>query len=473
MLFTRRRLFRLGLGGIDAATLTAAFVVAFLLERSDLHYEFLVLASYAWVLLPIILIWLGCLTVFGLYRSAAYSSTLPALVSVLQAQSLATLVMFGLLCVVGSNFISQPLLPRFLIVSLTLVAFQKLAVVWFLSTAFRRTDIQRRKVVLVSDPIIVQRCLHMMRRRFSMLADVVRVLTPKPIKSQSSIAAAAVDLPLGTIDDLPALLNAEVIDEVIAVSPIDHAALERISRWCAVRGLLLRVWLELPCPTAGHWAAEYLGDGTFLVSLASTRQGPAFLFAKRLIDVLGAVIGIIFCGVVYLRYGRRLQRESGGSSIFCQLRVGLNGRPFTLYKFRTMCIEAEQQKSAIASRNEMSGPIFKLRSDPRVTTTGRKLRRRYLDELPQFWNVLRGDMSLVGTRPPTPEETAVYDQHHHRRLSIKPGITGLWQVNGNGLVKDFEEVVKLDCDYIDRCSLSLDARILSRTVRKVLRGDGW
>src|SRR5262249_7559314 len=152
----------------------------------------------------------------------AYRSTLPALASVLQAQTLATLVMFGLFCFEGSNFISQPLLPRFLVLSLTFVAFQKLAVVWYLSTTFRRTDVHRRKVVLVSDPIIAQRCVHMMRRRFSMLADVVRVLTPKPVKNQSSIASA-VDLPLGTIDELPALLNAEVIDEVIAVSPVDHA----------------------------------------------------------------------------------------------------------------------------------------------------------------------------------------------------------------------------------------------------------
>jgi lipopolysaccharide/colanic/teichoic acid biosynthesis glycosyltransferase len=121
----------------------------------------------------------------------------------------------------------------------------------------------------------------------------------------------------------------------------------------------------------------------------------------------------------------------------------------------------------------MNGPIFKLRNDPRVTRTGRRLRRRHLDELPQFWNVLKGEMSLVGTRPPTENEAAVYSDHHQRRLSIKPGLTGLWQLSGNGAVKDFEEVVKLDCEYIDNWSLWLDFKIVARTIAKVVRGNAW
>jgi exopolysaccharide biosynthesis polyprenyl glycosylphosphotransferase len=472
MLVARRRFLRLGLAGIDTLTLAAALIVAFVTIGPGFHLKFISFAHYAWLLVPILTIWVGCLSVLGLYRSAAYSSKRLMLVSVLQVQSLASFLLFGVMFLAGSERIVQAPLPRFLVLSLIFMAGQKLAAVWYLNKKFRRADAHRRKVLLVSDPDVAQRHLHMMRRRFSMLADVVRVLTPGPIRSRSSVFTAA-DMPLGNIDDLPALLHAETIDEVIVVSPIDYGVLEKISRCCAVRGVLLRVWFELPCPPIGHWAAEYFGNGAFLVSLAAVPQNVAFLFLKRVIDVIGAAIGMIFCGLVYLLYGFRLQRESGGSSIFCQERVGRNGRTFTLYKFRTMCIEAEQQKSAISSRNEMKGPIFKVRSDPRVTSVGRKLRRRHLDELPQFWNVLRGDMSLVGTRPPTPDETAAYDQHHHRRLSIKPGITGLWQLNGNCVVKDFEEVVKLDCDYIDRCSLWLDARILTKTVRKVLRGDGW
>jgi lipopolysaccharide/colanic/teichoic acid biosynthesis glycosyltransferase len=192
-----------------------------------------------------------------------------------------------------------------------------------------------------------------------------------------------------------------------------------------------------------------------------------------MVDVASAAIGLIACGAAYVWYGARLKRETGGSVLFHQQRVGRNGRPFVLYKFRTMGVDAEQQKSALSLLNQMDGPMFKIEHDPRVTPTGRKLRRRHLDELPQFWNVLRGEMSMVGTRPPTGDETRVYRDHHYRRLSMKPGITGLWQLSGNRAVKGFEDVVSLDCQYIDHWSLWLDLKIMAKTVGKVVRGDGW
>jgi lipopolysaccharide/colanic/teichoic acid biosynthesis glycosyltransferase len=197
------------------------------------------------------------------------------------------------------------------------------------------------------------------------------------------------------------------------------------------------------------------------------------MFVKRIVDVMGGVIGLLVCAIAYAWYGPRLRHETGDSIVFRQQRVGQNHRHFTLYKFRTMRAGSEQIKSALGAQNEMTGPIFKLRNDPRVTPTGRKLRRRHLDELPQFWNVLKGEMSLVGTRPPTGDETAVYLEHHQRRLSMRPGLTGLWQLNGNGTVKDFEEVVKLDCEYIDNWSLWLDFKIVAKTVTKVMRGEAW
>jgi lipopolysaccharide/colanic/teichoic acid biosynthesis glycosyltransferase len=153
--------------------------------------------------------------------------------------------------------------------------------------------------------------------------------------------------------------------------------------------------------------------------------------------------------------------------------VGRNGRRFKLFKFRTMHVTAEDQLRGLLKQNQMSGHVFKMKNDPRVTPLGRAMRRRYLDELPQFWNVLKGQMSLVGTRPPTCAEVANYSAHHRRRLSMKPGMTGLWQMTGNGRVTDFEEIVRLDCKYIDNWSLWLDCRIIAKTVLKMLRGGGW
>jgi len=138
-----------------------------------------------------------------------------------------------------------------------------------------------------------------------------------------------------------------------------------------------------------------------------------------------------------------------------------------------MYVDAESRLAELRAQNQMRGCMFKMADDPRITPIGRVLRRRHLDELPQFWNVFRGDMSLVGTRPPTLEEVATYRSEHRRRLSMNPGITGLWQVNGNHLIGDFEQIVRLDCKYIDTWSLWLDCKILFRTIPKILRGTGW
>jgi lipopolysaccharide/colanic/teichoic acid biosynthesis glycosyltransferase len=158
--------------------------------------------------------------------------------------------------------------------------------------------------------------------------------------------------------------------------------------------------------------------------------------------------------------------------IFKQYRIGENGRRFKCYKFRTMSLDAESRKQDLLPANQMSGPMFKLRSDPRVFPFGVFLRRTSLDELPQFFNILRGDMSLVGTRPPTPEEVVQYEMHFRRRLSIRPGLTGLWQVSGRSQITKFEQVLELDLEYIDRWSIWLDFKILFRTLWMVVGRRG-
>ena len=194
---------------------------------------------------------------------------------------------------------------------------------------------------------------------------------------------------------------------------------------------------------------------------------------KRTIDILGASIGLLITAVVYVWYRRVVQRESPGPVIYRQVRVGRGGRPFVLYKFRSMALDAEQRLEELADQNEMTGPVFKMREDPRVFPTGRWLRHHYIDELPQFWNVLRGEMSLIGPRPPVPEEVALYQPHHWIRLTVKPGISGSWQSVRDQPVTDFEEIVRLDREYVENWSLGADCRLLGRTLRKAIRGGGW
>lgn len=193
---------------------------------------------------------------------------------------------------------------------------------------------------------------------------------------------------------------------------------------------------------------------------------------KRFIDIIGAIVGLIISAPIILLVAVPLLLESRGGLFFKQQRVGRNGRLFYMYKLRSMYANAEQRKKEFEEKNHMQGLMFKMDNDPRITKVGRFIRKFSIDELPQFYNVLRGDMSLVGTRPPTLDEFEQYSSHHKRRLSMRPGITGLWQVSGRSQIEDFEEVVRLDCQYIDNWSPSLDIKILFKTLGVVFTGHG-
>jgi exopolysaccharide biosynthesis polyprenyl glycosylphosphotransferase len=203
-------------------------------------------------------------------------------------------------------------------------------------------------------------------------------------------------------------------------------------------------------------------------SLPNDRMQIAF---KKAIDWIGAMVGLIVSSPVMLITALIIKLEDGGPVLFRQTRSGHNGRPFTMLKFRTMIPDADKLKDTLAEQNEMDGPVFKIRNDPRVTRVGALLRKTSIDELPQLINVIRGDMSLVGPRPPLPNEVSQYDRWQRRKLSVKPGLTCLWQVNGRNKI-DFENWMKLDLEYIDNWSLWLDTKILMRTIPAVFRRDG-
>ena len=192
------------------------------------------------------------------------------------------------------------------------------------------------------------------------------------------------------------------------------------------------------------------------------------LLIKRIMDIAGGVVGLVITAVITPFVAVPLLIESPGPLFFKQKRVGKNGRYFMIYKFRSMYMDAEERKKELMAQNEMSGAMFKMTNDPRVTKVGKFIRATSIDELPQFFNVLKGDMSLVGTRPPTVDEFREYTPYHKRRLSLKPGLTGMWQVSGRSNIEDFEEVVRLDLEYIDNWSIALDIKIILKTIVVVL-----
>ena len=213
------------------------------------------------------------------------------------------------------------------------------------------------------------------------------------------------------------------------------------------------------------------------IRIAAPRQ----LFMKRLIDIIGAVAGLAVTVVLTVIIAPIIYMNSPGPIFFSQMRVGRNGRKFKIYKFRSMYPDAEQRKKDLMKDNQMNGYMFKMDADPRVIGSGPDgtrhgigwfIRKTSIDEFPQFWNVLKGEMSLVGTRPPTVDEWEKYQYHHRGRLAVKPGLTGLWQVSGRSSITDFEEVVRLDVEYIQKWDMGLDIKILLRTIWVVLSGRG-
>lgn len=277
---------------------------------------------------------------------------------------------------------------------------------------------------------------------------------------------------LGSIEEIPRILQQEVVDEIVftGLGCRDIDRFESIFRHCEELGVKMRLAADLLPRSISRITLDYLGRVP-LITFTSAPDHELALFIKRLIDIVLASILLLLVSPVMLLAALVIRITSPGPVLYRQIRCGLYGRRFTLIKFRSMIDGAEDVLWEIRHLNEMSGPVFKMRNDPRVTPFGRFLRRSSVDELPQLWNVLKGEMSLVGPRAPLPDEVAAYTNGQRRRLSVKPGITCLWQVSGRSQI-DFDKWMALDLEYIDNWSLLLDLQILARTIPVVLLTRG-
>ena len=276
---------------------------------------------------------------------------------------------------------------------------------------------------------------------------------------------------LGDLDSIEEVLHTNIVDEVAAcLAPESASLLEPIASLAADEGKTVRIPVD-PSDGSVRNAREEEFEGLLVRSLVHDGHREAGLVIKRLIDVVGAAVGLIILSPLLLVTAVLIRVQDGSPVIFRQTRVGLHGRPFTILKFRTMDPDAEERLHEVAHLNELKGAAFKASNDPRMSRLGRRLRKLSIDELPQLWNVLKGEMSLVGPRPPLPSEVVEYDIWHRRRLSMKPGITGLWQVESRHEA-NFDRWVELDLSYIDRWTLWLDLSILLRTMPNVMMARG-
>lgn len=280
------------------------------------------------------------------------------------------------------------------------------------------------------------------------------------------------DIPLiGNYSDLEKIITSNQIDFVaIAVEPKELLSAEPAFLTAEKMGVPVYIFTQIFKSAIARPISAGIA-GIPVIGYSSAPAKSVSIQLKGILDRIGALAGIILAAPLLVYISLLIKWDSRGPVLFKQTRTGINGRSFKLWKFRTMTIDAEEKKEELQKLNEMSGPVFKIAKDPRVTKVGRFLRKYSLDELPQLFNILLGDMSLVGPRPPLPSEVSQFEPWQHRKLSVKPGLTCLWQTNGRNNI-DFEEWMKLDLKYIDNWSLWEDAKIMVRTIPTVLKGTG-
>ncbi len=262
------------------------------------------------------------------------------------------------------------------------------------------------------------------------------------------------------------------LDEVfISVPDMSQSDTEKIITGFDDMGIICHLNLDTLNYGTNRSKFETFGDYN-VISYTHFQSSYKRLLIKRLMDIIGGLIGSVITLIMTPFIAAAIKADSKGPVFFSQTRIGRNGRRFKMYKFRSMYTDAEERKKELQKQNEIQGLMFKMENDPRVTKVGKFLRKTSLDEFPQFFNILNGDMSMVGTRPPTEDEFGQYSPYYRRRMSMTPGLTGMWQVNGRSEIENFDDVVKYDLEYIDHWSLTLDMKILCKTISVVFRHKG-
>jgi exopolysaccharide biosynthesis polyprenyl glycosylphosphotransferase len=423
---------------------------------------------YLWLLLFIVPVWAVLLQAGGLYRSYRVSSFVREMFRLARVTVLGGLALFAFLALTKSGFISRPFVAAFVLLDgLLRVGFH--IVLRTVARWSRDRGWNFRTVLIVGTG---EKARALARRIGGHRTWGLRLLGFAAEEGADATAPAPAEGPvLGPAGDVPRILREQVVDEVLVAVERDRiAGLESLFLHCEQVGVNARLAADFFPHLIAKVELDDL-DGVPLLTFSTTPLDAWGLALKRGMDVAGSTLFLVLFSWLYLLIAVLIKATSRGPAVFRQERVGLNGRRFAFYKFRSMVEDAEARRAEVEHLNEMDGPVFKAKDDPRITPVGRWLRKLSLDELPQMWNVLVGDMSLVGPRPPVPSEVDRYEPWQRRRLSMRPGLTCLWQVSGRNDV-DFQTWMEMDLKYIDEWSLGVDLAILLKTAPAVLFGRG-
>ena len=418
--------------------------------------------SNAWLYVLVVPVWAFVLDFSGIYRQFVGLTPGRLFRSISRAGLLSIAVLLGLLYVLRLHMVPRTILAIHCAYSIVAIFIRAV----YLQPFLLRLE-PRRRLLMVGDPAranTLRRWLcHPDRARFF---EIIGILAPAGVPAVEGLAV------LGGPGDLPNVLHATVVDAVIILP--GSLSVTQINEWirqCETEGI--EAWLLpefLRTAIADATLDELAGEPMLLFS--TTAKSAWALMIKRLLDLGFSALLLFVLSPLLLGLMIAIRCTSPGPIFFVQNRSTLRGRTFRMFKFRTMIANAEKIRETLDDHNEVSGPVFKIRNDPRITPLGRWLRRYSLDELPQLWNVLKGDMSLVGPRPPIPAEVEKYENWQRRRLSMRSGCTCLWQISGRNDLA-FEDWMRLDLKYIDNWSLGLDFRILFMTIGTIFRGTGF
>lgn len=420
-------------------------------------------------LLPVLLvIWGSALYFFGIYTSFRMRNIPDILFAIFKASFMGFITFGSFTYIVKLQYISRSFVILLFVLSALLLSIEKIMVMYTFRV-LRKKGYNFRSILLIGTGRRAQNFLNLLEEHAEWGLKVIGLVDEDAEKVGEEIKGYKI---LGSFLDIPNIIHNRIIDEVVFVVPRSWLArIEEIIRFIDLEGIKVSLAVDI-FELKYAKAIQTDIDGYPLITFERTPGRLWQLIVKRVFDLICSGIALILLSPVFLFIFLAVKFTSEGPVFFTQLRCGMNGRKFNLYKFRTMVLNAEAQLEELKNQNEMDGPAFKMANDPRVTKIGKFLRKLSLDELPQFWNVFKGEMSLVGPRPPIPSEVRHYDNWQRRRLSMRPGITCLWQVGGRNKIVDFKEWANLDLEYIDNWSLWLDLKILLKTIPVVIMGSG-
>jgi exopolysaccharide biosynthesis polyprenyl glycosylphosphotransferase len=450
---------------VDMAAIVAAFLLAYQVRRHVLNpFPF-----YLWVLLVIIPVWYFLMARFGLYASIRTRPLSQVLASLAKVHVIGGIMLTSAIYLCEPSGYSRGLVGTFLAFSFLFIGCGKATLKGVLSY-IRRRGYNVRHILIVGTDARALGFVDLLKQHANWGLKVVGVLALDPTDRGQEVNGCPV---LGNLANLVEVCKRNPIDEVVFCMPKDTLFdWDEHVRDMEEMGITVRMVLDFYDVRRVRREFTFFHDEVPILTFYGKAFDGGQLFLKRCLDIGGALVGLSATAFLFPFIALAIRVDSSGPFFFGQNRVGENGRIFRCWKFRSMYLDAEERKQELMAHNEMSGAMFKMRDDPRITTAGRFLRRTSLDELPQYWNVLRGEMSLVGTRPPTPEEVATYENWHRKRICIKPGLTGLWQVSGRSEIQDFDEVARLDIQYIENWTLWLDIKLILTTVWVVFAGRG-